>query len=299
MRGSAYRSLVRSTAFAHSFKVCYSIYILNSMIGRSKTGAEEKQKAGIDMYGYRGRYRGRRKNIKFIAGISAALIAVLAAACLVYVKDFYRADETALEALSSDERITVEQRDRTVVFLPEEPVCGLIFYPGGKVEHTAYAPLMRELAEEGVLCVIPKMPGNLAVLNPDAAEGIANRYPEITEWYLGGHSLGGSMAAAFAADHAEDYKGLILLASYSVADLKESGLRVLSVYGSEDGILNFEAYHNNRQNLPEATEEVLLDGGNHACFGSYGLQDGDGAALISPESQVEKTADQILGFLSD
>ena len=107
------------------------------------------------------------------------------------------------------------------------------------------------------------------------------------------------MAAAFAADHAEDYEGLILLASYSTVDLRESGLRVLSVYGSEDGVLNFESYHDNRNNLPESTEEVVLDGGNHACFGSYGLQDGDGAVRISPEKQVEKSAEHMLAFLAD
>jgi predicted alpha/beta-hydrolase family hydrolase len=158
---------------------------------------------------------------------------------------------------------------------------------------------MRELAENGVLCVVPEMPGNLAVLNPKAAKGIPEQYPEITEWYLGGHSLGGSMAAVFAADHAEDYEGLILLAAYSTVDLRESDLRVLSIYGSEDGVLNFESYHDNRDNLPESTEEVVLNGGNHACFGSYGLQDGDSAARISPEKQVEKSAEHVLAFLAD
>ena len=252
------------------------------------------------MYGYRGRYRGRRtKHLKIIAGMFTLLIAALSAACVVYVRDFYRADETALEAMASDHQVTVEQLDRSVAFLPEEPACGLIFYPGGKVEYTAYAPLMRELAENGVLCVVPEMPGNLAVLNHKAANGIPEQYPEITEWYLAGHSLGGSMAAVFAADYAENYEGLILLAAYSTADLRESGLRVLSVYGSEDGVLDFERYHDNRDNLPDATREILLDGGNHACFGSYGLQDGDGVSLISPEQQMEKAAEEILVFISD
>ena len=107
------------------------------------------------------------------------------------------------------------------------------------------------------------------------------------------------MAAVFAADHAEDYEGLILLAAYSTVDLKGSGLQVLSIYGSEDGVLNFEAYQENRGNLPEAVQEILLDGGNHACFGSYGLQEGDGVSLISPEKQMEKTVEQILEFLAD
>ena len=259
-----------------------------------------EQKVGIEMYGYRGRYRGRRRgNVKIAVGIVAIVIAVLATTCVVYIRDFYRADEAALEAMASDERVTVEHLDRAVAFLPEEPICGLIFYPGGKVEHTAYAPLMRNLAEEGILCVVPEMPGNLAVLNPNAAEGIPEQYPEITDWYIGGHSLGGSMAAGFVADHPEDYEGLILLASYSIADLRETGLRVLSVYGSEDGVLDLKKYEDNRKNLPDSTEEFLVDGGNHAAFGSYGLQNGDGGILIPPEQQVEKTAEQILSFVAD
>lgn len=295
MRDSAYRFFVSCVCCFGRGVLQYILY-LNSVV----TEPWMKQKAGMGMYGYRGRYRGRRTSkLKLVAGMFAVLIAVLSAACVIYVKDFYRADETALEAMVSDHQVTVNRLERSVAFLPEEPACGLIFYPGGKVEYTAYAPLMRELAENGVLCVVPEMPGNLAVLNPKAAKGIPEQYPEVTEWYLGGHSLGGSMAAAFAADHAEDYEGLILLASYSTVDLRESGLRVLSVYGSEDGVLNFESYHDNRNNLPESTEEIVLDGGNHACFGSYGLQDGDGAARISPEKQVEKSAEHMLAFLAD
>lgn len=199
----------------------------------------------------------------------------------------------------SDEQVTVTRVDRAEVFLPEEPECGVIFYPGGKVEHIAYAPLMRELAEEGVLCVLTEMPANLAVLDINAAEGIQEQYPEITEWYMAGHSLGGSMAAAYVADHADTYEGLILLASYSTKDLSDTDLRVLSVYGSEDGVLNLENYNENRGNLPASTVEVVVDGGNHACFGSYGLQEGDGAASISPEKQLEETARQMMAFFEE
>ena len=304
MRDPAYRSFCRLIAFDVLSKVCYSpcIHIIYNSIAEAVLEQERqiKQKVGIGMRRYRGRYRGRRtKHLKIIAGMFALLIAVLSAACVVYVQDFYRADETALEAMVSDRQVTVNRFERSVVFLPEEPACGVIFYPGGKVEHTAYAPLMRKLAENGVLCVVPEMPGNLAVLNHKAASGIPEQYPEIAEWYLAGHSLGGSMAAVFAADHAENYEGLILLAAYSTADLRESGLRVLSIYGSEDGVLDFERYNNNRSNLPDATREILLDGGNHACFGSYGLQTGDGASLISQEKQMEETAEEILAFLSN
>lgn len=220
------------------------------------------------------------------------IICVLAAftlAGLVYVNDYYHGDETALEALQEGGLISVDQtvRDR-IVFLPEDPKAGLIFYPGGKVEYTAYAPLLRELAEAGVLCVLVKMPCNLAVLDINAADGIQEDFPEVTEWYIGGHSLGGSMAAAYVAKHTDDYKGLILFAAYGTEDLSGSGLQVISLYGSMDGVLNMEKYEENRENLPEDTLEYVIEGGNHAQFGCYGSQKGDGTSTVSAEEQREE-----------
>ena len=105
------------------------------------------------------------------------------------------------------------------------------------MEHTAYAPLMKELAEKDILCVLVKMPFHLAVFDINAADGIREQFPEIKSWYIGGHSLGGSMAASYVSKHTEDFEGLVLLAAYSTEDLSDSGLKVLSVYGSEDGVL--------------------------------------------------------------
>ena len=182
------------------------------------------------------------------------------------------------------------------VFEPEDPVAGFIFYPGGKVEYTAYSPLMLALAEQDILCVLLEMPFNLAVLDSSAAEGIPEQYPEIDCWYIGGHSLGGSMAASYAAEHTEDYAGLVLLAAYSTAEIMN--MDVISLYGSEDGVLNREKYLDYRGNLPKSTEEIIIEGGNHAGFGSYGFQDGDGESLISGEDQVEITADALANFIS-
>ena len=228
-----------------------------------------------------------------------ALLAAVVLAVGIYVNDYYPAAPAALAALESDEAVTVEITDNAVVFHPTDPQAGLIFYPGGKVEHTAYAPLMRELAEQGILCVLPEMPLRLAVLDVHAADEIPERYPEIKRWYIGGHSLGGSMAAACAEKHDDCFAGLVLLASYSTKDLTETGLRVLSVYGTEDGVLNLENYSEKRENLPEATVETVLDGGNHACFGSYGPQMGDGAARVSPQEQMKETAALLLEFFEE
>ena len=138
----------------------------------------------------------------------------------------------------------------------------------------------------------------VAVLNPNAAEGIQEQFPEIENWYIGGHSLGGSMAASYGAKHPGQLKGLVLLAAYSTADLTDSGLDVLSMYVSEDGVLNMEKYGNCRKNLPETAVEVMIQGGNHASFGSYGAQDGDGEASISTAQQIQCTAEEIVKFVN-
>ena len=201
------------------------------------------------------------------------LLAILLAVCIafgVYVNDYYHADPTA----------------------------GLIFYPGGKVENTAYAPLLHDLAEDGILCVLVKMPCNLAVLDMNAADSIPERFSEVTDWYIGGHSLGGAMAASYSAKHTDELDGLVLLAAYSTADLTDSGLRVYSTYGSEDGVLNREKYEADRINLPQDTTETIIDGGCHAGFGSYGAQNGDGTPTISAEEQQQQTADALAAWMN-
>jgi len=141
------------------------------------------------------------------------------------------------------------------------------------------------------------LPFNLAVFDVNAADGIQEKYPEIQDWYIGGHSLGGSMAASYLADNAEEYEGLILLGSYSTADLSDTDLDVLSVYGSEDKVMSRENYEENKLNLPDDFTEIVIDGGCHAYFGMYGAQDGDGIAAITNEEQISLTAEHIVKMM--
>ena len=225
------------------------------------------------------------------------LTAVCIAVLYLYSIDYYHADEKALSAAESTAQISVEITDNMAIFRPENAEAGFIFYPGGKVEYTAYAPLMHKLAENNIACIITKMPFNLAVLDTDAAEKAYERIDGIDSWHIGGHSLGGSMAAAFLDKTDIDFDGLVLLASYSTADLTDNDIEVLSLYGSNDGVLNMESYSENFSNLPENTTELVIDGGNHAQFGSYGKQDGDGDAEITAEEQLEITAEAIVNFI--
>ena len=236
-----------------------------------------------------------RKRKIFITAASIVLVlAIIAGVCASYVGDYYRTDQNAVEAFAPMNAVSTELLDDdTLVFKPENATKGFVFYPGGKVEYTAYQPLMAACAQQGILCILVEMPFNLAVLDINAADGIQEQYPEIEKWYIGGHSLGGSMAASYLSDHIDDYDGLILLGSYSTVDLSETGLDVLSVYGSEDKVMNRVKYDENKSNLPGDLIEVVIEGGCHAYFGMYGAQEGDGKPTLSNEEQIFLTAEHI------
>jgi dienelactone hydrolase len=223
-------------------------------------------------------------------------IAITVGGCAIYVSDYYRADSVAIESFTASHSVKAnESSGGFIVFEPIDPDAGFIFYPGGKVEYTAYIPLMSALAEKGLLCILTPMPFNLAVLDMNAAKGMTDKYPEVDNWYIGGHSLGGSMAASFVADNSNDFDGLILLGSYSTAEVT---LPVLSVYGSEDKVLNREKYDKYKSNINASLTETVIDGGCHAYFGMYGAQDGDGTPSVSNEEQIHLTVEEIIKFIN-
>lgn len=233
---------------------------------------------------------------KLIIGFAVFLL-ITASAFLIYVSDYYHADNSAIEAAIMSANIDISNINGTLVFDPGNADTALIFYQGGKVEYTAYEPLMIKIAQKGILCILPKMPFNLAVFDSDAADDYIFDYPDILHWYVGGHSLGGSMAASYASKNLDKVEGLILLASYSTSDLSSSSMRVLSIFGNKDGILNKESYKKNRSNLPVDLIELVLEGGNHAGFGAYGEQKGDGMADITSIQQQVETAEAIMDFV--
>src|SRR5574344_769153 len=232
-----------------------------------------------------------KKSRKILVCTIAVLVAVLAS-FFVYVSKYYHAlpeENTYLESESNLSVVTLKNGD--ICFVPDSSKVGMIFYPGGKVDYKAYAPLMKTIAQKGFLCVLVKMPCNLAVFNINGADGIASNFPNVKEWYIGGHSLGGAMASEYAARFNErsikkgeqPLRGLILLGAYSVKDLKDKNISVLTMYGSEDGVLNKVQFEKCKKNLPDNAWTVVIPGGSHAYFGMYGYQKGDGIAIISNE----------------
>lgn len=227
-----------------------------------------------------------RKHLKWL--IPLLVLVLLAGAFLIYTAIYYHADETALAALASDDRVRVSRVDCGWFFDGPSGTDALIFYPGAKVEAEAYAPLLHTLAAEGTDVFLVEMPFRLAIFGKNKAEGILSEY-DYDRWYIGGHSLGGAMAASYAAAHPERLTGVLLLAAYPTKRLDES-LTVVSIYGSEDGVLNLKKVAAGRDYAPAAYYEYVIPGGNHAQFGNYGPQSGDNPALISAEEQQKETA---------
>lgn len=239
----------------------------------------------------------KKKTRNFIIGF-LMVVGLVIGGGVSYVSDSYAPDEIATNALKTTVSVTVEEKDKYRAFRPIDATNspGVIFYPGGKVEAESYAPLMQALADQGVTSFLVEMPFNLAVFNKKAAATVIKNEPLIDEWFLAGHSLGGAMAASYVETNADDFAGLILLAAYATDDLSESDLPVLSIYGTKDEVLNFDKYQENKDFVPQM-EEVIIEGGNHAQFGHYGVQQGDGTAGITAVEQEEQTIAAIIDFI--
>jgi hypothetical protein len=207
----------------------------------------------------------------------------------------------ALASIQSDPQVRVEF-DRWLVFTPAEaqPEIGFIIYPGGHVDYRAYAPLAKNISLNGYLVVIVPMPLNLAVLDSGAATEVMAAYPGIKHWAIGGHSLGGAMAANFVVHHPAKIDGLALWASYSASsdDLSKLDLKVLSISASLDGLSTPEKIKDSQKRLPLDTTWVEIQGGNHAQFGWYGDQPGDHIATISRQAQQSQIIAATLGLLA-
>ena len=210
-------------------------------------------------------------------------------------------DRAALSAVEDDPDVTVTHTvgGHLVHSGPvSSDTTGIVLYPGGLVTPESYLPTAAEIAERNdVAVVIPKMPYNLAILGVDRAETARDAAPEIREWYVAGHSLGGVAACRYAAATPAAVEGIILFASYCDRDVSDAELRALSVLGTEDEVLDGEAERRNRELLPAGARIVEIEGMNHAQFGAYGPQRGDGTARIDNEAARNQVAIDVVVWL--
>lgn len=231
--------------------------------------------------------------IEQLVNLTAQLCILFGVLMIWYASDYYRADAKATEYLESSGSVEVIEIDNGLFFDGAGEDSAIIFYPGAKVEYTAYAPLMMKLAENGVDCFLLEMPYNMAIFGINRADDVMEEY-DYEHWYISGHSLGGAMAASYALGNTDKLDGVILLAAYATKDLGD--LAVLSIYGSNDGVLSMEKVEAGREYSTNYTE-ICIDGGCHAWFGLYGEQDGDGIASIYREEQWQQTVDAVLALV--
>ena len=244
----------------------------------------------------------KAKKIVKIALFSLLILLIVAAVGLfVWSKTAtYPARQVALSALESTDGVTVAQ-DKWITFTPvERAEKSLIFYPGGLVEPSAYAPVLHRIAKEGVLVVIVPMPLNLAIFNPGAAHSVIDHYPHISTWIIAGHSLGGAAAAIFAENNPTRIDAIALWDSYppNSADLSDDAISAISIFGTTNQIPNTENLNDKRFLLPKDTKFVAIEGANHAQFGDYGPQRGDVVASLSLAEQHERVAEIMLDFIN-
>ena len=215
------------------------------------------------------------------------ILVILTGGFFYYVSDYYRADDVVMTVMNSPD--TINFQDDHIILSPRDPSdIALIFYPGAKVEFSAYLPILDKIKDRtGITCILVKMPFNMAIFDVDRADEIMSQFPDIRKWYVGGHSMGGAMASNYASKNQDKLEGLILLASYIYGDYPEE--KTLTVYGTLNTTVSDKI---------DYIENVLaIEGGNHAQFGNYGKQKGDAEAIISRENQQDIAVEAIKSFL--
>ena len=226
----------------------------------------------------------------------AILIVFILIACfaIFYVNDYYHADKIAIDRLNANDNVSVVKTSNGLLLDGPGNDTALIFYPGAKIEYTAYAPMFKDLSEKGIDCYLVEMPFNLALLGQNSADEIIDS-GNYSHYFISGHSLGGAMAASYV-NSTNKTDGLILFASYSTCKIEKP---VLSIYGSEDKVLNKEKYLDSINFIEDNLTEIEIKGANHAQFAYYGNQSGDGVANISASSQQKQSASAIIEFIRD
>ena len=231
--------------------------------------------------------QGRHRILRRVLIALAVALVVCIGGFLLWTTDYYHADATAVSVEQED--ASIEHVGNQVILPAEGSTMALVFYPGAKVEATAYLPILEKIRQRcGMTCVLVEMPLNLAIFDQNAADGVMASHPEITTWFVGGHSMGGAMASSYASAHQDEVAGLVLLGAYVYGSYPPSN--ALTVYGTFNSDLEKDIHY---------TDNIVkIEGGNHAQFGNYGKQSGDPDATISADEQQDEAVDAIAAFVT-
>ncbi len=234
----------------------------------------------------------------------AAVLTLAVVGALVWLRPFGASVE-AVEAMSGTAQVQVTSSSTRITLTPTgvAPRSGLVFQPGARVDPRAYVPLLTRVAEAGSLVVVVKQPLDIGFTAVDAPGAVLADHPEVRRWAVGGHSLGGVVAASYAGDHPDQVSGLLLWASYPLDPLADrTDLAVTSVSGTRDGLATPEDITASLDDLPPDTAVVTVEGGVHAFFGDYGVQPGDGTPTVdraTAQEQVVEASRALLAGLPD
>lgn len=241
------------------------------------------------------------KKVKKVLLSVIIFLAVIAVGGLIFLKAAtHKPTSEALAYEKNYAKVTSETLFFPAQSRKEENLPTILFYPGAMVDSASYSIWAEQVANAGYPVYLLKVPFNMALFAPDAAQKIIDEN-KIESFVVGGHSLGGVIASRFAHNTTSNHlKGLFLLASYpdEKGRLDKRNLPVLSVTGTRDGILNWDAYASSQKYLPLQTNFQVITGGNHAGFGSYNGQKGDSAANITNEEQQEEISKAIVDWLN-
>lgn len=247
----------------------------------------------------------RRARWRIIFAVPVLLLAFLLVIALAYSRPFV-ATPTATVALRSENSVRLADRLGWYELVPvredqagEEikPTAGLLFVPGARIDSRAYAHVLRPLAEAGYLVAVLKEPFGFSVLDADHGKKVLDVHPEISNWAVGGHSLGGTTAAALADDD-ERIKGLVLFASYPAEPMVRTDLTAVSISATADELTTQDDIESSKANLPPGTSYVVINGAVHSSFGDYGEQSGDGVATIDRSAAQTQITQATLALLT-
>ncbi len=229
--------------------------------------------------------------MKKILKILLLIIFLLIVTFSFYVLDYYKADDIAIDIYNKN--------DKSLVFKGDKDDMGFIIYPGGKVEAKAYVNLAKLLNDEGYTAIVLDFPFNIGFFGIKKGDSVIEEYSNINNWTLIGHSLGGAVASIYSNDNDSEVDYLVLLASYSTEDLKDNDLKTLTILGENDDVINKVTLEDSKNNYKDTHKEVIIEGGNHAGFGNYGSQKGDGNNTIDNYNQQKITVKEILEFIDN
>ena len=244
-------------------------------------------------------HKTHKKKFTITIPLLLAIHLLVSGGIAVFLNTSYKADAAALNAMNGNDKVNVSHISKGYLFDGPGTENALIFYPGAAVETGAYAPLMLSIAENGVDCVLVDMPFHFAIFNGSAANDISKSL-DYKNWFISGHSLGGVVASAHVSKITETagnpYKGEIFFASYPFKDFSDSSFPMLSIYGTND--MNPAKIKENSGKLSKNTDTIVIEGGNHAQFGNYGIQKKDGTATISAKEQQSQAVKAVISFIS-